>query len=51
MCYIPSARVLREGGYEAKESMIYYGQQGPFAEDVEDRIMNSVRRAMRDLGR
>ena len=51
MCYIPSARVLREGGYEANESMIYYGQQGPFAEDVEDRIMNAVHRAMRDLGR
>src|SRR5262249_54656916 len=51
MCYIPSRRVLREGGYEANESMIYYGQQGPFAEDVEDRIMNTVHRAMRDLGR
>jgi hypothetical protein len=51
MCYIPSARVLREGGYEANESMIYYGQQGPFAGDVEDRIMNAVHRAMRDIGR
>jgi hypothetical protein len=51
MCYIPSARVLREGGYEANESMIYYGQQGPFADDIEDRIMNSVHRAMRDIGR
>ena len=31
MCYIPSKRVLKEGGYEANDSMIYYGQPGPFA--------------------
>jgi len=31
MCYIPSLRVLREGGYEADENMIYYGFPGPFA--------------------
>lgn len=51
MCYIPSARVLREGGYEANDSMIYYGQPGPFAEDVEERIFAAVRRVMRDVGR
>ena len=34
MCYIPSRRVLREGGYEAVENTIYYGQPGPFAETV-----------------
>jgi hypothetical protein len=51
MCYIPSVRVLREGGYEADDSMVYYGQPGPFAEDVEERIMAAVRRAMKDVGR
>ena len=51
MCYIPSARVLREGGYEAVDSMIYYGQPGPFAEDVEERIFAGVRRVMKDMGR
>jgi hypothetical protein len=51
MCYIPSARVLREGGYEANEIMIYYGQQGPCADDVEDRIMTAVHRAISDVGR
>jgi hypothetical protein len=40
--YIPSQRVLREGGYEAVDSMIYYGQPGPFAADVEDRIIEKV---------
>ena len=31
--------------------MIYYGQPGPFAEDVEERIFAGVRRAMKDMGR
>jgi neutral ceramidase len=51
MCYIPTARVLREGGYEAVDSMAYYGQSGPFAGDVEERIVAAVRQAMRDVGR
>ena len=51
MCYIPTARVLREGGYEANDSMVYYGRPGPFAGDVEERIMNAVRRGMKDVGR
>ena len=51
MCYIPSARVLREGGYEANDSTIYYGQRGPFSEDVEDRILAAVRRVTKDVGR
>ncbi len=51
MCYIPSARVLEEGGYEANESMIYYGQAGPFAGDVEGRIVAAIHRVMKDVGR
>lgn len=31
MCYIPSKRVLGEGGYEAIDSMVYYGQPMPFS--------------------
>jgi putative heme-binding domain-containing protein len=51
MAYIPSARVLREGGYEADDSMIYYGQQGPFADDVEERVIGGVHRVMEEVGR
>ena len=51
MCYIPSARVLSEGGYEANDSMIYYGQIGPFAADVEDRIFAGLAGVMRAVGR
>lgn len=45
-CYIPSARVLAEGGYEAVDSMIYYGQPGPFTAEVEERVVEGVRRAL-----
>jgi neutral ceramidase len=50
-CYIPSLRILREGGYEANDSMIYYGQPGPFADDVEETIFASIRRVMKRVAR
>ena len=31
MAYIPSARVLKEGGYEADSSQIYYGMPGKWS--------------------
>jgi hypothetical protein len=51
MSYIPSLRVLREGGYEADDSMIYYGLPGPYDEEVEDHIMNTVHQVMKRVGR
>jgi len=50
-CYIPSARVLREGGYEAVDSMIYYGQPGPFSEEVEPRIQETLRQVMKRVSK
>jgi neutral ceramidase len=47
MCYIPSQRVLNEGGYEAVDSMIYYGQPGPFDADVEERVFSAIHRVMK----
>ncbi|MEO5602782.1 MAG: neutral/alkaline non-lysosomal ceramidase N-terminal domain-containing protein [Cyclobacteriaceae bacterium] len=41
-CYIASRRVIREGGYEAESSMYYYDKPGPFAEEVEDIIVEAV---------
>ncbi len=49
--YVPSLRVLREGGYEPVDSMIYYGMPGPFDEDVEERVMAAVRQVMKRVGR
>jgi len=40
--YIPSLRVLREGGYEGESSMIYYGFYGPWAPAIEEDIMAAV---------
>lgn len=51
MCYIPSRRVLAEGGYEAADSMIYYGMPGPFTEEVEAIVLASVRKVMKRVGR
>jgi hypothetical protein len=49
-CYIPSLRVLREGGYEPVDSMIYYGQPGPFAETVEESVFAAIRKVMAEVG-
>ncbi|MEO8662196.1 MAG: neutral/alkaline non-lysosomal ceramidase N-terminal domain-containing protein [Bryobacteraceae bacterium] len=51
MCYIPTKRILGEGGYEAVESMIYYGQPGPFSDDVEETIIDGVKSVMGRVGR
>ncbi|MFO0811082.1 MAG: neutral/alkaline non-lysosomal ceramidase N-terminal domain-containing protein [Gemmataceae bacterium] len=42
MAYIPSERVLKEGGYEADSSMIYYGQPGRWAPGLEQKIVGKV---------
>lgn len=49
-CYIPSQRILKEGGYEADDSMIYYGFSGPFADDVESRIHTAITDLMKKVG-
>ena len=41
-CYIPSARVVKEGGYEAESSLIYYGFYGPFRTSIEAQLLNRL---------
>jgi hypothetical protein len=43
MAYIPSERVLSEGGYEADSSMVFYGQPGKWAPAIEGIIVGKVR--------
>ena len=43
MAYIPSRRVLREGGYEGAGAMVYYGLPTPWAPTVENDIVHSAR--------
>ena len=42
MAYIPSERVLQEGGYEGDTSMIPYGQPGRWAPGLEAKIVDKV---------
>jgi neutral ceramidase len=49
-CYIPSVRVLGEGGYEPDNSMIYYGLPGPFAVNVEDKITGAIDLVLKKTG-
>jgi len=41
-CYIPSLRIIKEGGYESESSLVYYGIYGPFRGEVEDVILDRV---------
>ncbi|QJW99625.1 PVC-type heme-binding CxxCH protein [Frigoriglobus tundricola] len=42
-CYIPSERVLKEGGYEGGGAMIYYDLPAPLAPGLEDKIVGAVK--------
>ncbi len=46
--YIPSLRVLKEGGYEGAGAMLYYGVHGPLMPSVEDTIMNTIHELAKD---
>jgi hypothetical protein len=46
MAYIPSLRVLKEGGYEGASSMIYYGQPTTWSERVEEDLIAAVARVL-----
>ena len=41
-CYIPSERVLKEGGYEGGGAMVYYARPNKFAPGLEDKIIGAV---------
>jgi neutral ceramidase len=47
--YIPSLRVLQEGGYEGEGAMIYYVQPGPWAPSVEENIISATERLVRSV--
>lgn len=45
-CYIPSRRILREGGYEAETNMYWYNRPVPFAPEVENVILGAASEMM-----
>jgi hypothetical protein len=48
--YLPSLRVLREGGYEGRDGIIHQLVPTPFTVSVEDRVMGGVRRLVEQVG-
>jgi putative membrane-bound dehydrogenase-like protein len=45
-CYIASARVLREGGYECDSSMLFYRRPTRLAPEAEDVLCDAVQKIM-----
>jgi len=45
--YVPSERILREGGYEGGGAMVYYDIPAPYATGVEQSIVDSVETQLR----
>ncbi len=41
-CYIPSERVLKEGGYEGGGAMVYYDLPAPFRPGLEEKIIEAA---------
>ena len=46
-CYIPTARIIKEGGYEPDSSLIYYGFYGPLRTSIEAQILDRLEALMR----
>ncbi|HVC97429.1 MAG TPA: hypothetical protein VND64_27350 [Pirellulales bacterium] len=49
MAYVPSRRVLLEGGYEGADSMVYYGLPAPWDPRVEELIVQDIVEQVNEL--
>jgi hypothetical protein len=47
--YVPSLRILQEGGYEGGDAMLYTDLPGPFRPSVEKRILDKVHELVRKV--
>jgi hypothetical protein len=48
--YVPSAAVLREGGYEGTRSLLWSALPAPFAENTERRLLDGIDRLVQQVG-
>ncbi len=46
--YVPSERVLAEGGYEGGGAMRYFGWHGPFQPGIEQRILSAIDQMLKE---
>jgi neutral ceramidase len=51
MAYIPSERVLKEGGYEGDTSMRAYGQPSTWRPGIEEKILSEVGRQVTEMNK
>ncbi len=49
--YLPTLQILREGGYEGGDALLYTPFPGPFAESVEDRVLEGVKALLGRISR
>ena len=50
MSYIPSVRILREGGYEGLSSQIVYGMPAAWSADIENKIIHACIKLAGEVG-
>lgn len=50
MSYIPTVRVLEEGGYEGDTSQILFGMPSKWRPSIEERILGAIREAAIEVG-
>lgn len=50
VCYIPTERIIEEGGYEPVSSQMYYGMPGPFEKSVEKKVNAAIGTVMQKVG-
>ncbi|HEX4591272.1 MAG TPA: neutral/alkaline non-lysosomal ceramidase N-terminal domain-containing protein [Gemmataceae bacterium] len=48
--YVPSAAVLRGGGYEGTRSLLWSALPAPFAENTEQRLLDGIDRLVQQVG-
>ncbi len=49
MSYIPTRRQVEEGGYEGKDSFVYYGQPAPISVNAEDMIIDRAKALLKKV--
>jgi neutral ceramidase len=48
--YVPTAAVLRQGGYEGTQSLLWSALPAPFAENTEQRLLDGIDRLVQQVG-
>ncbi len=47
--YLPTWRIVKEGGYEGGDAILYTPFPGPFLENVEERVLTGARKVVKEV--